>query len=263
MRFDVSIDLSGLIDAGKVITKVVFPTVHAAVGDMAKMIKADWQETVNRAGGHGGLYAGERDAYAASIEWDYRSGSDFSAVVWSDYKFAAEIETGRPAYDMKQMLNTSLKTRVSAKGKRYLIIPFRHNVNSMPADVYAAAKGLRPSSITGRGTRGNALGVHSIKTRELMTVTKLQYSWGDRLPAGLRPTTKAHHKSDIYAGMVRFNTSTPKAKSSSYMTFRVMSEDSTGWIRPPRPGLGLVKMVADRAAGEFDKVMGQAVLAIF
>lgn len=90
-------------------------------------------------------------------------------------------------------------------------------------------------------------------------VAQNSYKWGGRLPAGLAPKLKDHHKTDIYAGMVKFDTSTPHAKSSAYMTFRVMSDKSSGWIVPAKPGLYLAKNVADKLQPLLEAAIGGAV----
>lgn len=85
----------------------------------------------------------------------------------------------------------------------------------------------------------------NIHTKHQFMVRKNSYKWGESLPAGLAPKLRPQHKTDIYAGMKRFDTSAGRAKSSAYITFRVMSEDSKGWIIPAKAGLYLAKNVAD------------------
>ena len=59
--------------------------------------------------------------------------------------------------------------------------------------------------------------------------------------------------------MVRFNTSTGGAKSSAYLTFRVMVEGSTGWVTKPKAGLFLAKKTAEAmqplATSAFEKAI--------
>jgi hypothetical protein len=75
----------------------------------------------------------EQKAYVQSLTVE-NTGPQVS--VYSDWKYAYEIENGRPSRDLKRMLDTSMKVRVSTSkknaGKRYLIIPFRHSTASMP-----------------------------------------------------------------------------------------------------------------------------------
>lgn len=225
MQFSISIDL-GPVFAGvqNIVNETVLPQLHAAVVDMANQAREDWQTAIH----HAKLWQGERDNYAASIQIEQTA--PFAARVWSEYKYCEDIETGRPAYDMKVMLRTSTKTRMGKHGL-YLIIPFTHTMKSMPPTVYKAAKALTPSMVTGMGTRISATG---------HTVAQRSYLWGGRLKAGSAPKMLRNH-----AGMVRFNVSTPGAPRSSYLTFRVMSERSSGWIIPPQPGQHIVEKVVE------------------
>lgn len=177
----------------------------------------------------------EKKAYIESI--DRRMTSLLTGEIWTDYDRAELIDSGVPAWDMKRMLQTSSRTRISHsrahEGQKYLIIPFRHGVPganalspAMPKEIYAKAKFLSPSVVSGKTKRVSATG---------KKITKLITDWGGKLPAGLAPKKKFQHKTDIFAGMVKVDTSAGKAKSSTYLTFRVMGEwQSAGWIYPKR-----------------------------
>jgi hypothetical protein len=255
-KYNVSVDLSALYEANGVIAKAIFGNVATAVNAVAHEGAYQWKDSVNKAA----LWSGEKKPYIKSI--NVVNTGDFSAEIVSYYKYAAEIETGRPPKDLKRMLQTSQKTRISKKGNKYLIIPFRHNVPGknahamdMPLSVYAAAKKLHPSYVLPLGSmkppqRLSASG-HMVKQDS--------YQWSGRLPAGLMPKLKDHHKTDIYDSMVKFDTSTPKAKSSAYMTFRVMSDKSSGWIVSAKPGLYLAKNVADKLQPLLEDAIGGAV----
>ncbi len=249
----------------KAVIAEAMPLLRQAVGGIAKHMVVDWKESVYKAK----LWQGEKDAYAQTITWSFTG--EATAVVESNYKYDLEIENGRPARDLKKMLNTSLKVRISKKGSRYLYIPFRHNTpgnnalsNAMPASIHKIAKTMAPSSIVGKTTRKSGTGAFDIKTKTHLTVPQNKYKWGDSLAAGLAPKLKPHHKTDIYAGMYRFNTSTPGgAKSSSYLTFRTMSEKSPGWIVPAQPGQKIAQGVVDRmkpkAEGAFAEAIKRAI----
>lgn len=233
------------------INKVVAEKLHQAVGAAAQQIHEAWADRVMKAPG---IWAPERQAYINSIKWDYTG--PFSASVATDYKVADDIETGRPARDMKTMLQTSTKTRQGKKG-RYLIIPMRHNVpgNSahapaMPAHIYAAARQLQTSRVTGMTTRVSASD---------HIVPQSIYQWGGALPAGMAAKS-AGHKSDIYAGMRRFNTSSGKSKGSAYLTFRIMGEWQDGkWVVAAKPGL----YIARQLATDSQPAIEQSLLASF
>lgn len=255
-QFKIAVDLSGIMQQARgIIDAEVLPRLNQAVSAVAQQAAIDWKEAVTRAK----LWSGEKGPYVESIQWKMTGA--FSAEVSSDYKYALEIDTGRPARDLKKMLDTSLKVRQTKTGKRYLIIPFRHQVpgadavgQSMPADVYALARQLEPSRVTGRGKRLSGTGAMDIKTRKPMMVTARKYAWGESLPAGAAPGMQKKH-----AGMYRFQTSSGKAKSSTYLTFRIMMEGSPGWIVPAKPGLNLVKGVTDRLQPLAERAFSEAV----
>ena len=156
-----------------------------------------------------------------------------------------------------------MKVRLSKKGLRYLIIPFRHNTpgnaahaKPMTDDVYQQAKQLSLSTITGHGRRVSGTGAWSIKTQAPATVRQRTYNWGERLVGAAIP----HNQQ----GMVRMNTATGAGKkSSAYLTFRVMSESSKGWIIPAQPGQLLAKKVADDMRPKAEAAITEAIRRTF
>jgi hypothetical protein len=251
----VTVDLSQLFAANAGIAQAVFPLVSQAVRAVAEEGAFRWKQRVM----HAKLWEGEKAPYIESIQW--KMVGPFEAEIFTDYKQAGPIETGRPAYDQKVMLQTSKKTRVTKKGKKYLIIPFRHNTPgstalapAMPQGVYNKVKRISSSYLLKPGTimpptrvsgSGHVVAQHS-------------YIWGASLKAGLAPKLQTHHKSDPYAGMKRFNTGTPGSKSSAYLTFRVMMEGSNGWIIPAKPGLYLAQKTSEDLQPLLEEVMGEA-----
>lgn len=251
LEFALRVDLSATMAARQIVNAAVFPLVNQAVHAIAGAAAISWGEAVQRAR----LWSKERDAYAGSIKWQMTG--DFSAMVWSDYRYAQDIETGRPARDLKDMLNTSMKVRTTKKGKRYLIIPFRHNTpgsgalaKPMPAAIYAAAKNLALSRVSGQGTRLSGTGAFDMRTRQAITVARNTYTWGDKLVSDMKR----------FNGMYRFDTTTPGGgRKSEYLTFRVMMEGSPGWVIPPQAGLNIVKGVVERMQPLAERALAEAV----
>lgn len=250
----IKVDLSGLLPAVQSELDAALQRVSIAVQNSARLVENEWRHAVFNAKG---LSPVEREAYLDSLS--VHVTGPFAAEIVADYSLASQIETGRPAYDMKKVLQTSQRTRISKsgphQGQKYLIIPFRHNVPgnnahapSMPPQVYKKAKYLSKSSIAGSGSRISGTG---------HLVSQSSYKWGGRLPAGiLGPNPKG--KSDRYAGMVRMNTSAGGAKSSAYLTFRVMAESSSGWIMPAKPGLKIAEGVENKLAPVIKEIIEQA-----
>ncbi|ECZ5235209.1 hypothetical protein AH156_19655 [Salmonella enterica subsp. enterica serovar Enteritidis] len=267
-KMEITFDWGSTWDLLEVINKQSMPYMNAAVNAVGMKLAATWVEEVQKAK----LWSVEKDQYAQSIKWQMTG--DFSGYVEASYKWAKDIEEGRPARDLKRMLGTSLKVRRTKKGARFLVIPFRHNIKKMPPELYAQAKALEASTVTGMTQRrsGEIVGfgmkpakvqshfLSNPKTRGPMMVQQAQYKWGGRIAAGFfGPNPKG--KTDIAAGMVRFDTSSGGQKSSAYMTFRVMSEKSQGWIVPPQPGQFLARKALDKVKPQAEKLFGQAVAA--
>lgn len=248
------------------INSTVMPLLKQTVSAIAQQVAIDWKESVYRAK----LWSGEKDAYAESIKWEMTG--DFSAEVVSDYKYAGDIETGRPQRDLKKMLDTSSKVRRTEDGRRFLVIPMRHNTpghgahaQAMPGSLYQLANKMTPSRVIGTGKRLSGEVTHlspktgmtksakqspfltSTKTKQAAMVTSRKYAWGDRVTqAMLKEVGMSKQEAKRYAGMVRMDTSTPGgSKSSSYMTFRNMMEGSKGWVIPAQPGQYLARKVAE------------------
>lgn len=242
------------IPAWAPVSATSFPNLAGAVKMIAHAAHAQWSRYAAGAPLPNGKTIQDRTgAYLRSIQ--LRFDGAFSAEVYTDLPYAASIEYGSKPYDMKQILNTSLKVRVSAKGRRYLIIPFRHNTpgsvlgHAMPPAVHEWWKDKQASRITARMTRLSGTGAWDIKTRRPISVAAWRYRWGHRLGkddlAGMGiqgPEAKR------LEGMVMFRK--PKGRGygahSQYITFRVMREGSPGWIRPAQDGKYPAKTTADQ-----------------
>lgn len=275
-QMSITFNMGSTMDMLGIIDKQIFPYMSQAVDVVGKQVAARWVEAVYGAK----LWSEEKDKYAQSISW--KMTGDFSGYVEATYKYAKEIEEGRPSRDLKRMLGTSLKVRRTKSDSRFLVIPFRHNLANMPTGLQAQAKALSASSVTGSTMRrsGENTGfgmkpakvqtpfLSNPKTHGPMMVKQKQYQWGARIAAGFfgpNPNKSGmgngfnpRGKFDTAAGMVRFDTSSGKQKSSSYMTFRVMSEKSNGWIVPPQPGKWIAKGVVAKIAPETEKLFAKA-----
>lgn len=257
MNFSISLDFSQILMGLGQVNEGAASLIHKGIGITAQKVKEEWADKVSKAPG---IWSVERKTYINSLRWEYTG--PYSAVVTTDYKIASEIESGRPAKDLKRMLDSSMKVRNSKKG-RYLIIPFRHNVpagdghssyaKQMPAHIYAQAKALAPSRVTSIGSRASGTGALDIKTKSPFLVPQRAYDWGAKLPKGMAPKKSAHHTSDFYAGMVRMQTG---KNSSAYITFRIMGVWQTGkWIVDAKPGQWIARSVAQSVQTQLSNTM--------
>jgi len=122
-------------------------------------------------------------------------------------------------------------------------------------------------------------------------VERYNYKWGDKLADSnegiLRTAPKTYiisengkqktvtapaHKTSPYSGMVRMsnNVQSPRvskfstggaseANYSTYMTFRVMSEKSQGWIRPAQKPMNILKETVERCQPIVEQMLMDAV----
>jgi hypothetical protein len=253
--FSISVDLGHLIIPGGGLTRGTFPNLSHAVTLIAEAAQQRWQSYASGAPMPNGQTIHPRSgAYARSIQ--LREDGEFASTVYSTLPYATAIEQGSPAYDMKQMLNYSLKVRVSKDGKRYLIIPFRFNTpnsqqsgQNMPAAVHEWWGGKKTSSRTRAPDRVSGTGAFDFRTRKQLTVDAWKYKYGDRLTkttlASLGVTGKAADRMD---GMLHFRRPGAKAGGGGhdqYIVFRVMSEGSSGWIAKAQPGRWPARTVAE------------------
>ena len=254
-EFRISVEMGHLLPAHAPLTRDVFPALSAAVERIAAAAQHQW---VRYASGEalpdGKVIRNRTGEYARSIL--LRQLGDFSAEVFSDLAYAHAIEAGAPARDLKRILFSSLKVRLTHDGRRYLIIPFRWNRpgsvlgHAMPESVKGWWQGRTASSITGTYRRASGTGAFDIKTRERVTVPGWRYSWGDRLSADDLKGLGVHGRAVRHMeGMVNFRNpgagATGTGAHSQYITFRVMVEGSPGWMMPAQEGRWPARKTAD------------------
>lgn len=263
--FTVQFELSAQFEITQSINRQVFPLLNQATRAITNAFERKWIEGVTNAK----LWEGEKEAYIKTIKSEMTG--DFTSRVWSDYKYAKDIETGRPPRDLKLMLNTSDKVRRTESGKRFLVIPMRHNVDKLKAaGLYGIAKALEASRVEDKTTRpsGEVTYLHpkegmrpsamqsqylySAQTQEHAEVNRNIYGWGGAL------TSKEVGEHKWAAGLYRFDTSSGKSKSSEYLTFRIMMEGQKGWIVPAQPGQYIVKKVEDEMKPKAELVYQEA-----
>jgi hypothetical protein len=248
------------------------PNVGGAVARLADKGQEMWQAYA--AGGplpDGKRIHSRSGAYLKSIH--VRQLGELSYEVYSDLPYADAIERGSPARDLKRMLDTSAKVRMSKAGKRYLIIPFQwgtpgtigFGANVMPESIHEIARRLSPSRIIGSGSRASGHGAYDVVTRKPIRVEQRLYQkpWGDRLQASAISAAGVHGMPQRrMAGMVKMQGHDQKgSKQTSYLTFRNMVEGSPGWLAPAREGLWPARTVARKLFPAAEEVIKAAVAA--
>lgn len=263
--------VDGKLVKGGINAAELFPHLAMAVARITEAAQKQWQAYAQGAPLPDGKSINNRTGeYARSILT--RETGDLAAEVYSDLRYARAIEEGTPAYDLKQILNSSLKVRISKKGRRYLIIPFRWGTpgsvmgRNMPEAVHQWWSGKQASSIIGKYRRLSGTGTFDIRTRKRTTVSGWRYKWGDRLDTGSL-ADMGHAPDDKLAkrmaGMVNFRKprATGGSSHSKFLTFRVMAEGAPGWIRPAQAGRWPARTTAEQIKPVAEEAFAAAVEA--
>ena len=179
-----------------------------------------------------------------------------TALVVNVAAHARVVEEGHPGYHLPSVMNwaTARGVHTSKAGVRYLTVPLRHRAPGragggattatqaamMPQQVYAQAKRLRPGArLTAGPSRGRA--------RHAPGLTPYQPRYAPNVRPGYTPAS-------VYEGMQKRGA----AGHTHYLSFRVMTERSTGWHIPPRPGTHLAQIVAGRILAPITQLMQEA-----
>ena len=217
-------------------------------------MKLQWQYTANATLKH------STGAYNKAIYEEFElDGNPLAGRVLCTHPAVHWLEDGHMgSFDMKKALQTSSKVKYTKEGKRYLVIPLRHGtpgtvsfrspfekagtnqsqrISGMPKSVYEKASSL-----------GIYLGGIDKKTLRRTTHRKKRMDRvikaGSFPEFGFQGKAKRGHKADPFAGMVRIPR---QGGGSEYITFRVMSEDSPGWIHPGNPPLRIAERTRARS----------------
>jgi hypothetical protein len=129
-------------------------------------------------------------------------------------------------------------------GGFYRAIPFRHRVGEKGAgfgNPYSGHEAVADAAALGREVYGKAKKL----TGTISSPGGGVVQRGGRLPGGLAPKLRPHHATDIFSGMIKERKTYERATQSQFVTFRMISTGSPGWLRPATPGVHLASQVSD------------------
>lgn len=279
-KLNYTLDFSPLSEfAEQLESRGVYPELYQAIEVAGEHIKKIWIRNANAVLNHTqGDYV---NGIVSGTEYPYEK-DPLSYAIINKSKHAYRLEYGNEAWDMKKFLQTSDKIRMTKKGEKYLIIPFRHGVpgtkgyKNMPEEVYKEAKNLSASVVTGYYHEGSIQGAQTYKDALLLResnpikVKRRNYKWGDKLVSS--------DETSIYHNMYRFETNThinrkqvpvdggkfvnktpnSDVQNSIYLTFRVMKESHSGWIYPRREGKYILKKTIEEGEPFINPILTQA-----
>ena len=233
----------------------IAPATSAAVSTAAQIIQDTWRgwaEGKSIEGADDIRKANSRLAASITVR---RNGS-FDAEIGTDSPYMKRIQQGSPEYDMKKAYPYGRKSRVSKRGRPYLIIPFTWHTpndeggarahgslaNTIPENLLSLVQSMRRSYTTGE--------THIEKNARGENIARAEYSWGDRLKA----------EGNIN-GLVVMNSK----KHTAFTTFRVISVDSpkSSWIRKEIPANDVAAAVARATSSAVKEVIEKGLKADF
>lgn len=240
--------------------------IEKALATASHYVRETWQQTVMGAITLPGVpelrvNVNLRKIYADSIvlgeQVNIPDAGFCRAYIVALKEVARDLEFGKGPWDMKPGLLKGPKSRVSKKGTRYNIVPFRHAVPGgtrntavgrvMPRDIYKQARALKASLEAKNRTKWGGK----------LTGTENKYG------PGKNPTTGYQHKSGKYEGMVRIEKTYEKAKQSKYITFRVVSQksDAKSWWHPGYPAYHIIEGVKQHCQPHVNEIIKEAAVA--
>ena len=241
----------------------LFPNSAAVIEKKSKDVAQAWRNFVTRENNDLDIeFPKNSNLNGGKLAESITAKPDTDIFHWkvsSNSKMMDQLINGSPEvkYDMKQTHTRGRKSRVSAKGIPYLIIPFRWGTpndkdtkrrwnNSIPQIQYnTLVKGMKISS-----TKNTT---HIEPNANGEPVVRAEYNWKSRL-------SSQDAWNDRASGMVRMK----DKKGSTYWTFRIVSAKSPAnswWYkRPATQGVDIIGALHRRFDAEIESELNNAIV---
>ncbi len=176
-------------------------------------------------------------------------------LIFLDGDWATKLEEGQPAYSIRDQLLKSTKVvqvgrragqpwvQVSKKGKKFAVVPFGHKP-------FSGEKGSGDL-----GTDIKAIRVRNMAGKK-QSITKIFKDLEGRPLTGKVATAGQVPLNPDLSNMTKYQFVSESGKVSSiYMTYRTVTEDSTGWQHPGHPGYQLFKEAEKYVQDELENIV--------
>ena len=247
IKIEVTPQLQNILNRLEMLGRGIMPQTAQAIDISAGFVQRTW---VSIAQGQDLSGKPEDVHFSGSIDYANSirilSMGAFTKVVYSDSDIGGRLQSGTPEYDMKPALVNGPKSRVAEDGHRYNIIPFSHSVKELKnvkiggQSAYALAKQLTKQRVIG----------FRIDEEGKKRFTYEKWTKDKKLDVTNR----------FLAGLVRMDTSTGRAQSSQYLTFRTVNLSQVGrWIRKAQSAWDIVRQVADKTKVKIQEFVTDAI----
>lgn len=176
-------------------------------------------------------------------------------LIHLDGEWATKLEEGYSAYSIKEALLKSTKTvqvgsragqpwvRTSKKGKKYAAVPFGHKPSS----------GEKKTGSLGEDIKGIFAKNQSGQTQ---SITKIFKDLDGKPLSGKVAVGGKVDGNPNLSNLTKYQFVSEKGHVSSvYMTYRMVSEDSSGWMHPGHPGYQLFKEAEQYVQTELENIL--------
>ena len=234
--------LAELVGSLEFMSAKAMPHTYQAFKRAVRLVEYTWKSYALGADMGGGMKLKRpTGGYARSIKTTFFS--PFNYEVGSDAKVAKFLEEGTKEHDMKKTHPFGKRSRVTEKGKGYLIIPFRHGAPGsvyyppVPEQLYKQIKTIAKNAGIRLSTR--AAGRKYTPNYQGELIPRAKYHRGGSI-TGLGD--------ENLDGLIFVKWPTGKERGRTGMvTFRIISENSPTfkWIRKAMPAMHITKHVVE------------------
>ena len=246
--------------------KIVAEDMGKSLDNLSEQVEAEIQGAIEAIafGAHASIIASlqegahnpkNRQAYLKGLAYEKIDNNNY--LISLDGEWPNKLEEGFSSYDMKKDMLASSKTvgvgaragepwvRQNKDGKKFAAVPFEHKPFSKDpgqGDLAKQIKGLVANNLDGKQQK----------------LTQIFRDIDGNPIAGKVAVADKALNPDIDSkleGLTKFQYVSDKGNTSSvYLTWRMMSEDSDGWIHPGFDGYNLFKQAEEYVEAEFQKL---------
>ena len=265
IQFSINFDLNYLLDVIDRLSgegrNTLYERVNQAVEDGSDLLMANWTEeaTISLPGSSGG--------YVNAISKDPQGWAHIAVI--NNHPAAVYLELGIDAFDMKKMLQTSSKVKISKDGKKYMHIPFEHKRDDLikagvdPQEISE----MQPSTRDPRkwGDRLTDFGDVGRKTKYFIRRQSLRDLHAQKVSEGMDKGKVSYEwKTSMFENTYKFK-DTKTGQTESFKSFRTISENSDpmSWIHPGIRAMNITGNAVEKTKPIFFQSVSEIVEQVF
>lgn len=258
-----------------------YPHIRALLeGPVPDLIIAEWSRLAeeHRATGFYGSYL----SFERLFPYE---GNEMATAVANTAPYAAVLESGHGGFHLPSAIDWGAAVgrgtaKLSARGMRYLRIPFRHTTPGTAAGGMSSARArtMMPAAVYRdaltalRGDRTRAEAVRAAE-RLRQAGTQITRHYGlmqaqiPTFPRGLLAKARRQEgqpgytwRARTYEGLTYRAQTNPETGRTSgvFQTFRTVTEDSAGWYIPPLPGYQFAARTVEAVRSQIEGLLVEA-----